>query len=230
MELKRGTGHRNVVTLRDVILCPAGDGRGLYLVFDWAEFELSEILKTHRDKKEGLDQKGVKSIMWQILNGIAFLHQNWVIHRDLKPANILIMGKGRDSGRVKIADFGMARLFQHPLRGLQYDGVVVTVWYRAPELLLGAKHYSKAIDMWAIGCIFGELLASPPGPLFQGVEDKAFQKDQLLKIFHVVGKPTKEHWHQIDQLHDWSRVTSMELDPGMQLHSLLLYALAHMGT
>ena len=229
MELKRGTGHRNVVTLRDVILCPAGDGRGLYLVFDWAEFELSEILKTHRDKKEGLDQKGVKSIMWQILNGIAFLHQNWVIHRDLKPANILIMGKGRDSGRVKIADFGMARLFQHPLRGLQYDGVVVTVWYRAPELLLGAKHYSKAIDMWAIGCIFGELLASPPGPLFQGVEDKAFQKDQLLKIFHVVGKPTKEHWHQIDQLHDWSRVTSMELDPGMQLHSLLLYALAHMS-
>ena len=71
-------GHPNVVTLRDVILCTAGEGRGLYLVFDWAEFELSEILKTHRDKKEGLDEKGVKSIMWQILNGIAFLHQNWV--------------------------------------------------------------------------------------------------------------------------------------------------------
>jgi cyclin-dependent kinase 8/11 len=204
------------VTLKDVILCPAGEGRGLYLVFDWAEFELSEILKTHREKKEGLDEKGVKSIMWQILNGIAFLHQNWVIHRDLKPANILIMGKGPagQSGRVRIADFGMARLFQQPLRSLHSDGVVVTVWYRAPELLLGAKHYSKAIDMWAIGCIFGELLTKPPGPLFQGVEEKHhFQKDQLVKIFNVVGKPTPEDWRQISQLHEWHRVTSMELDP-----------------
>ena len=216
MELKRGTGHANIVTLRDVILCPAGEGRGLYLVFDWAEFELSEILKQHRDKKEGLDDKGVKSIMWQILNGIAFLHQNWVVHRDLKPANILIMGKGRDSGRVKIADFGMARLFQNPLRSLHLDGVVVTVWYRAPELLLGAKHYSKAIDMWAIGCIFGELLTKPPGPLFQGVEDKNFQKDQLQKIFHVLGKPTTEHWHQITHLADWHKVSTIELDAGKQ--------------
>jgi len=107
----------------------------------------------------------VKSIMWQILNGINYIHNNWVVHRDLKPSNILIMGKGPDYGRVKIADFGMARLFQQPLRALHYDGVVVTVWYRAPELLLGAKHYTKAIDMWAIGCIFGELLTS--SPLFQ---------------------------------------------------------------
>jgi len=133
-----------------------------------------------------------------------------VVHRDLKPSNILIMGKGPEHGRVKIADFGMARLFQQPLRALHYDGVVVTVWYRAPELLLGAKHYSKAIDMWAIGCIFGELLTN--SPLFQGKEDKqpkALQRDQLEKIFKVVGPPSANHWKDIENLPEWPRVTGL---------------------
>jgi len=156
------------------------------LVFDWAEYELCEILKAQREKKSNLDQRKVKSIMWQILNGISYIHHNWVVHRDLKPSNILIMGRGPEIGTVKIADFGMARLFQQPLRSLHHDGVVVTVWYRAPELLLGAKHYTKSIDMWAIGCIFGELLTNTP--LFQGKEEKQpkmLQTDQLNKIFKV---------------------------------------------
>ena len=84
-------------------------------------------------------------------------------HRDLKPANILVMGEGKERGMVKIADMGFARLFNSPLKPLaDLDPVVVTFWYRAPELLLGARHYTKAIDIWAIGCIFAELLTSEP--------------------------------------------------------------------
>lgn len=95
------------------------------------------------------------SVLWQMLQGIHYLHSNWVLHRDLKPANVLVMGEGSsDVGRVKIADLGMARLFNAPLKPLtDVDPIVVTFWYRAPELLLQAKHYTRAVDIWAIGCI-----------------------------------------------------------------------------
>ena len=88
----------------------------------------------------------VKSLLYQILDGIHYLHENWVLHRDLKPANILVMGEGPERGRVKIADMGFARLFNSPLKPLaDLDPVVVTFWYRAPELLLGARHYTKGM-------------------------------------------------------------------------------------
>lgn len=91
----------------------------------------------------------VKSLLYQILDGIHYLHSNWVLHRDLKPANILVMGEGPERGRVKIADMGFARLFNAPLKPLaDLDPVVVTFWYRAPELLLGARHYTKAIGKY----------------------------------------------------------------------------------
>jgi len=85
--------------------------------------------------------------MWQLFDGLNYMHSNWIFHRDLKPANILVMGEGQHAGTVKIADFGLARPFQSPLKELFHDQVVVTIWYRAPELLLGAKHYTKAIGM-----------------------------------------------------------------------------------
>ena len=154
----------------------------------------------------------VKSLLWQILKGINYLHKNWVIHRDLKPSNILVTGMDKppdERGCVKIADFGLARLFQAPLRPLtDVDAVVVTIWYRAPELLLGAKHYTKAIDLWAIGCIFAELVTS--NPLFQGQEKERkgddrtpFQADQIDKIFRILGKPSPEHWPGITDLPNW---------------------------
>jgi cyclin-dependent kinase 8/11 len=113
------------------------------------------------------------------------------MHRDLKPANILVT----DKGVVKIGDLGLARLCHNPLLPLfAGDKVVVTIWYRAPELLMGAKHYTKAIDCWAVGCIFGELLSLRP--IFKGEEAKLdakknvpFQKDQIIKIFEVLGTP-----------------------------------------
>ena len=131
----------------------------------------------------------VKSLLYQILDGILYLHDNWVLHRDLKPANILVMGDGPERGRVKIADMGFARLFNSPLKPLaDLDPVVVTFWYRAPELLLGARHYTKAIDIWAIGCIFAELLTSEP--IFHCRQEdiktsNPYHHEQLEKIFQV---------------------------------------------
>ena len=91
-----------------------------------------------------IPESTVKSILWQLLNGVSYLHQNWVMHRDLKPANIMVTA----SGEVKIGDLGLARVFWKPLAPLfNGDKVVVTIWYRAPELLLGSKHYTAAIGM-----------------------------------------------------------------------------------
>ena len=134
----------------------------------------------------------LKSLTYQLLNGLLYLHDAHIIHRDLKPANILITS----SGVVKIGDLGLARLTHQPLMPLVAgDKVVVTIWYRAPELLLGAKHYNKAVDIWAVGCVMAELASLRP--IFKGEEAKLdskknvpFQKDQLLKIFEILGTPS----------------------------------------
>ncbi|XP_020519819.1 cyclin-dependent kinase E-1 isoform X3 [Amborella trichopoda] len=186
-----------------------------------------EIIKHHREKvSQPIKEYTVKSLLWQLLNGLNYLHSNWIIHRDLKPSNILVMGEGDEQGVVKIADFGLARIYQAPLKPLSDNGVVVTIWYRAPELLLGAKHYTSAVDMWAVGCIFAELLTLKP--LFQGVEVKAtpnpFQLDQLEKIFKVLGHPTQEKWPTLVNLPCWQNdqqhIQSRKYDnPG--LHSVV---------
>ncbi|KAI4878227.1 hypothetical protein NFI96_023721 [Prochilodus magdalenae] len=125
----------------------------------------------------------------------------------LKPANILVMGEGLERGRVKIADMGFARLFNSPLKPLaDLDPVVVTFWYRAPELLLGARHYTKAIDIWAIGCIFAELLTSEP--IFHCRQEdiktsNPFHHDQLDRIFSVMGFPADKDWEDIRKMPEY---------------------------
>ena len=128
--------HENVLNLLHVQVNHAE--LALSLVFDYAD-DL-DIIGRHKDAKRGkpIPQRMVKSIAWQMLNGLAYLHENDVMHRDLKPQNILIMGDGVEHGVVKIADFGLARRCRSPARPL-IDGPVVTLWYRAPELLLGAE-------------------------------------------------------------------------------------------
>ncbi|XP_046423880.1 cyclin-dependent kinase 8 isoform X1 [Neodiprion pinetum] len=205
--LLRELKHTNVITLIRVFL--SHNDRKVWLLFDFAEHDLWHIIKFHRaakaNKKPVMVPKGmVKSLLYQILDGIHYLHSNWVLHRDLKPANILVMGEGVERGRVKIADMGFARLFNAPLKPLaDLDPVVVTFWYRAPELLLGARHYTKAIDIWAIGCIFAELLTSEP--IFHCRQEdiktsNPYHHDQLDRIFNVMGFPLEKDWEDIKRM------------------------------
>lgn len=154
----------------------------------------------------------VRSLLYQILEGINYLHDNWIMHRDLKPANILVMGEGtgNERGRVKIADMGFARIFHMPLKPLsELDPVVVTFWYRAPELLLCSKHYTKGIDIWAIGCIFAELLTSEPIFVCQEEDIKSqtpYHPAQLDKIFQVMGYPHIDEWPDIKKMPGYQKL------------------------
>lgn len=124
----------------------------------------------------------IKTLLLQLISGVDYLHTNWILHRDLKTSNLLLNNRGV----LKIADFGMARYYGDPPPRMTQ--LVVTLWYRAPELLLGEERYGTAIDMWSIGCIFGELLTKEP--LLQGKNEV----DELIKIFELCGTPTEETW------------------------------------
>mmetsp|Transcript_50394 Transcript_50394/g.157404 ORF Transcript_50394/g.157404 Transcript_50394/m.157404 type:complete len:209 (+) Transcript_50394:305-931(+) len=139
----------------------------------------------------GMPAQMIKSYVYQMLQGIAFCHAHRVLHRDLKPQNLLI----DRSGMLKLADFGLARAFGIPVR--TYTHEVVTLWYRAPEILLGSKHYSTPVDMWSIGCIFAELVMKRP--LFPGDSEI----DELFRIFRVLGTPNEEGWPGVTQLPDY---------------------------
>ncbi|ORZ10544.1 kinase-like domain-containing protein [Absidia repens] len=205
--LCRELDHRNVVGLEEVLL----EDKAIFMVFEYAEHDFLQIIHHHlHTERKSIQEIVIKSILWQLINGVAYLHANWVLHRDLKPANVLLTNEGV----VKIGDLGLARLFNKPPHPLfSGDKVVVTIWYRAPELLFGARHYTKAVDMWAVGCIFGELLALKP--IFKGEEAKMenkktvpFQRSQLSKIFEILGTPGKDRWPTIDQLPDYNQLSS----------------------
>ncbi|XGW15234.1 hypothetical protein V3C99_001039 [Haemonchus contortus] len=212
--LLRELKHPNLICLQRVFLT---NEKKVWLLLDYAEHDLWHIIKYHRGAKAKkmpvMVPKGmVKSILYQILDGIHYLHSNWVLHRDLKPANILVMGDapGVHRGRVKIADMGFARIFYNPLKPLaELDPVVVTFWYRAPELLLGAKHYTKAIDVWAIGCIFAELLTAEPVFFCKEEDIKAqspYHYDQLKRIFTVMGYPQESEWTDFKKMPDYHKL------------------------
>ncbi|ORY96912.1 kinase-like domain-containing protein [Syncephalastrum racemosum] len=205
--LCRELHHENIISLEEVML----EDRAIFIIFEYAEHDFLQIIHHHlHTERKPIPEIIVKSLLWQLINGVAYLHANWVLHRDLKPANIMLTNEGV----VKTGDLGLARLFNRPLQPLfNGDKVVVTIWYRAPELLFGARHYTKAVDMWAIGCIFGELLALKP--IFKGEEAKMdnkknvpFQRSQLSKIFEILGTPNKERWPGIEQLPDYPHLSS----------------------
>ncbi|GAM40238.1 hypothetical protein TCE0_038f12424 [Talaromyces pinophilus] len=158
--------HINVVNLREIVM--GNSMNDVYLVMDFLEHDLKTLLD---DMQEPFLPSETKTILQQILSATEFLHSNWILHRDLKTSNLLLNNRGE----VKLADFGMARYFGDP-KPAHLTQLVVTLWYRAPELLLGAERYGAEIDMWSVGCIFGELLRKEP--LFQGRNEV----DQLSKI------------------------------------------------
>ncbi|KAK1777053.1 serine/threonine-protein kinase [Copromyces sp. CBS 386.78] len=201
--------HANVIRLIEIIL----EDKCIFMVFEYAEHDLLQIIHHHtQTPRHPIAPGTIKSIMYQLLQGVQYLHTNWVLHRDLKPANIMVTS----SGEVKIGDLGLARIFKQPISNLyQGDKVVVTIWYRAPELLLGSKHYTTAIDLWAVGCIFAELLSLRP--IFKGEEAKMdskktvpFQKHQMQKIVDVMGLPTRERWPLLTSMPEYNHLATLQ--------------------
>lgn len=178
--------HPNIVKLLDV---EHGENR-LYLAFEFVEQDLKKFMDKHR--KKVFKPAFVQKIAYQLLSGLDHCHSHGVIHRDLKPGNILI----DDKGTVKIADFGLARAFAIPIKAYTHE--VITLWYRAPEILMGDKYYSLGVDIWSIGCIFTELARRRP--LWPGDSEI----DMLYKIFRLLGTPTEAVWPGISKLPDYN--------------------------
>lgn len=187
ISLLRELKHKHIVRLEDVLM----DGcEKIYLVFEFVSMDLKKYLDSI-PKNERLEDDVVKNYLRQILDAIMFCHTRRVLHRDLKPQNLLVDNKGN----IKVADFGLARAFGIPLR--VYTHEVVTLWYRAPEVLLGAHRYSTPIDIWSIGCIFVEMITRKP--LFHGDSEI----DQLFRIFRTLGTPTPGIWPEVAVLPDY---------------------------
>lgn len=181
--------HPNVVLLEDVLM----QENKLYLVFEFLSMDLKKYMDSlGRDKL--MDKMLVKSYTYQITEAILFCHKRRVLHRDLKPQNLLI----DSNGVIKLADFGLARAFGIPVR--VYTHEVVTLWYRAPEVLLGSPRYSTPVDLWSIGCIFAEMTTKKP--LFHGDSEI----DQLFRIFRILKTPTDETWPGVSTLPDYKPI------------------------
>ncbi|ORX59041.1 Pkinase-domain-containing protein [Hesseltinella vesiculosa] len=187
--------HKNVVPLTDIAV-ERGDAakkqRGsIYMVFPYMDHDLAGLLDNPAVR---LSTPQIKTYLKQLLEGTAYLHHNKILHRDMKAANLLI----NNEGILQIADFGLARGLEDENR--EYTSCVVTRWYRPPELFLGERRYTTAIDIWGIGCVFGELLRSKP--ILQGVDDL----DQLKRIFMLCGSPTQESMPGWQKLKDAKKV------------------------
>ncbi|GAB4833053.1 Cell division control protein 2 D [Ancistrocladus abbreviatus] len=187
----------HVVRLLDVKQGQNKEGNTvLYLVFEYMDTDLKKYIRSFRQTGGGGESpilpQTIKSLMYQLCKGVAFCHGHGVIHRDLKPHNLLM---DRKTMTLKIADLGLARAFIIPIK--KYTHEILTLWYRAPEVLLGATHYSPGVDMWSVGCIFAELVTKQA--LFPG--DSELQ--QLLHIFRLLGTPNEQLWPGVTKLKDW---------------------------
>ncbi|KAG0747794.1 hypothetical protein G6F57_003897 [Rhizopus arrhizus] len=185
ISLMKELKHTNIVRLLDVIHTETK----LILVFE----HMDQDLKKYMDARHGLDTPTIKSFMYQLLKGIAYCHENRVLHRDLKPQNLLIS----KHGELKLGDFGLARAFGIPVN--TFSNEVVTLWYRAPDVLLGSRMYSTSIDIWSAGCIMAEMYTGRP--LFPGTTNE----DQLQKIFRILGTPSEQTWPGISQLSEYKQ-------------------------
>lgn len=186
--------HTNVVSLLDVV----HTDRKLTLVFEYLDQDLKKYLDVC---ESGLELSILKSFLYQLLQGIAYCHQHRVLHRDLKPQNLLI----NREGQLKLADFGLARAFGIPVRSYTHE--VVTLWYRAPDVLLGSRKYSTPVDIWSIGCIFAEMACGRP--LLTGTSEA----DQLDRIYRLLGTPTPATYPGIVDLPEYKSDLPMYDDP-----------------
>jgi cyclin-dependent kinase 12/13 len=187
VKILKALNHPNVVQLKEIVTSKdSGDiPKNVFMVFEYLEYDLTGIIETPEIK---LTQDHIKSWSKQLLSGVHYMHVNKIIHRDLKSSNLLINRKGE----LKIADWGLARSWNPEMRRL--TNRVITLWYRPPELLLGAVEYTPKIDMWSVGCIIAEMFRR--GGLLKGSNEST----QLDLIFRTLGHPTKEEWPNVDKL------------------------------
>ncbi|KAJ1678034.1 kinase subunit of RNA polymerase II carboxy-terminal domain kinase I [Spiromyces aspiralis] len=159
------------------------------MVMEYMDYDLAGLL-SHSGWT--LTPANIKSLMQQMLSGLAYMHKRGILHRDIKGSNLLL----NRHGQVKYADFGLARTF-HSKRMHEFTNRVITIWYRPPELLLGATLYGGAVDVWSLGCIMVELFMRRPP--FQGHNEIT----QLEQIYRVLGTPNETNWPDYKDL-PWS--------------------------
>eukprot|EP01111_Echinosteliopsis_oligospora_P007701 TRINITY_DN22970_c0_g1_i1.p1 TRINITY_DN22970_c0_g1~~TRINITY_DN22970_c0_g1_i1.p1 ORF type:complete len:240 (-),score=2.42 TRINITY_DN22970_c0_g1_i1:609-1328(-) len=174
VEILQTIQHDNCIKLLDVFLsCPDGsDRKWQNIVLEFCPFTLSSYMKT-----QSPSHMMIKSLFYQLCLGLHHLHSRNISHRDLTPNNILITAKNK----LKIADFGSAKTLDDNHVSMSY---ICSRYYRAPELLMGCSTYTTKIDVWSVGCIFGEMLLGKP--IFPGTDTQ----DQFVKIVLILGSPT----------------------------------------
>ncbi|CAI2372423.1 unnamed protein product [Moneuplotes crassus] len=194
--LKWLRGNPNIIELKAVFL----DEDCIVLVLELLEFDLFDYIKFWKTN-EGDEEKRMKEIqriMYMLISAVHQCHMNNIMHRDIKPSNIMF----DKSGKLKLIDFGLARVSvpdeSLPERVMSLE--IGTRWYKAPEVLLGAKDYDKSIDIWAIGCIFGELLGNKT--LFKGCNDI----EQIVMVIKTIGTPNDTTWPNFKNLPDFPKL------------------------
>ena len=173
--------HSNIVTVYEIVFLKST----MTFILEYMDFDLMQVLK---GAPNGLPVEEARLLLFQLLRGIQYCHQKHILHRDLKPRNLLV----NTHGELKIADFGLARWTSVPC--FEYSSKVVTLAYRAPEILLGSTDYGASVDMWSVGCIFAEMICG----------SRLFQPKGVLSqhhlIFSALGTPTEESWPGVTSL------------------------------
>ncbi|XP_015698673.1 probable serine/threonine-protein kinase At1g54610 isoform X2 [Oryza brachyantha] len=179
--------HPNIVRLDGLVTSRLATAPSLYLVFDYMDHDLTGLAAAALAAGSRLSLPQVKCYMKQLLTGIEHCHNKGVLHRDIKSSNLLVS----NDGILKIADFGLATSFDPDNKEQPMTTQVITLWYRPPELLLGATHYGVGVDLWSVGCILAELLLGEP--IFPG----RTEVEQLHKIFKLCGTPPEDYWDKM---------------------------------
>jgi len=194
--LQELNGHENIIRLRNII--KAENNKDLYLVFDHMEADLHHVIRANI-----LEEIHKQYVVYQLLKGMKYIHSADLIHRDLKPSNILI----NSDCQIKLADFGLARSVASTAEdtNIKLTDYVATRWYRAPEILLGSTKYSKAVDMWSVGCILAELIVGKA--IFQGTSTL----NQIEKVLELIGKPKPEDIDSVESPHAATILSSINV-------------------
>ena len=178
MRLLQALKHENIISLLEMMV----DKSDFYMVFDYMDHDLTGILNHPTFR---LEPANIKDLARQFFDAVHYLHHRGVLHRDIKGSNILL----DNNGQLKIADFGLARFYtKNSKKELDYTNRIITLWYRPPEILLGATAYGPAVDMWSAACVFIELFVRLP--IFRG----RTEIDQLDCIYNIMGRPTEKLW------------------------------------